>query len=77
VAFRLRYRGRRLRVEITHRQATYELVEGDPLEVGHHGERVELTVGRGVARAWHPMKPAVELGLPPGRPPRRRTLDAE
>src|SRR5205814_6976018 len=33
LAFRLLFRGRRLRVEVTRKQATYTLVEGGPLEV--------------------------------------------
>lgn len=72
VTFRLRYRGRRLRVGITHRQATYELVEGDPLEVDHHGEHVVLAVGQPQTRGWEPLVPSVEFTQPPGRPPGRR-----
>ncbi len=77
VSFRLRYRGRKLRVGVTHREATYELVEGEPLEVGHHGARVALTVGRPITLAWHPVEPSVELMQPPGRPPGRRPPEGE
>ena len=77
LSFRLRYGGRRLRVGVTHRQATYELVEGEPLEVVHHGARIALTVGRAATLAWHPLEPSVELMRPPGRPPGRRVMKTD
>jgi alpha,alpha-trehalose phosphorylase len=43
LSFRMRYRGRIVLVKISHDEARYSLVEGDPLPVGHHGEW--LTVG--------------------------------
>ena len=45
LAFRLRYRGRRLRVEIGPREATYELLEGEELPVHHHGDWLQLQLG--------------------------------
>ena len=39
---RLRYRGRRLRIEIGSRQARYELLAGEPLELLHYGEPITL-----------------------------------
>ena len=44
LAFRLSFRGRRLLVEVRAAEASYVLLDGDPLEITHHGER--LTVGR-------------------------------
>jgi alpha,alpha-trehalose phosphorylase len=41
--FGLIYRGRRLRVQVHPDHATYELLDGDPLELLHHGE--PITVG--------------------------------
>ncbi len=41
--FHLRYRERLIRVTVTGREATYELLEGEPLGIFHHGERLELT----------------------------------
>jgi alpha,alpha-trehalose phosphorylase len=75
VTFRLRYRGRRLRVAIAHRQATYEVLDGDPLDVDHHGERVALTRGEARTLPWHSLVPTVELAPTPGRPPGRHSLD--
>ena len=43
--FGLLYRGRRLRVEVRHDQATYELLDGEPLEIIHHGEPITVEPG--------------------------------
>jgi alpha,alpha-trehalose phosphorylase len=45
LAFRMLYRGRRLRVEVRPDGARYEITDGEPLELTHHGE--SLTVRRG------------------------------
>ena len=70
--FRLRYRGRKLRVTINSERARYELLEGDPLPVVHHGKEFEL----GKKAAQHDI-PTVQAGprpeQPPGRAPFRRT----
>jgi alpha,alpha-trehalose phosphorylase len=42
LAFRVRYRGRRLAVTVRRDAASYELLEGDPITIGHHGDDVEL-----------------------------------
>ena len=43
VAFGLLHRGSRLRVEVTPERTRYELVEGGPLELCHHGQPLVLT----------------------------------
>ena len=45
LSFRMRYRGRRLRVDIQPEKATYEVLDGSPLEICHHGESVQLETG--------------------------------
>jgi alpha,alpha-trehalose phosphorylase len=40
--FRLRYRGRKLRITITPGHARYELLDGEPMDVVHHGKEFEL-----------------------------------
>ncbi len=45
LAFRLTYRGRRLRVEVNGGGARYELLQGEPLELLHHGEPFTLAPG--------------------------------
>src|SRR5207248_1736107 len=37
LAFGVSFRGRRLRVEVTQRQAGYSLLQGPPLDLTHHG----------------------------------------
>jgi alpha,alpha-trehalose phosphorylase len=74
--FGLLYRGRRLRVEVNANEARYELLEGDELEILHHGE--SLTVGAGSSRAGAiPGAPErVAPQPPPGRTPPRRHREA-
>jgi alpha,alpha-trehalose phosphorylase len=43
LGFGVIYRGRRLRVEVNAERATYELLDGEPLELIHHGERVTVS----------------------------------
>ena len=40
--FNLRWRGRRLRIDVRGGKATYTLVAGEPLQIGHHGVEVIL-----------------------------------
>nr|WP_084265653.1 glycosyl hydrolase family 65 protein [Actinomadura macra] len=42
LAFRMRYRGNRLRVEVTAESARYELLDGPGLKLWHHGQEVTL-----------------------------------
>src|SRR5205807_9015830 len=42
MSFRLTFRGRLLRVDINHRDASYQLMEGPPLDISHYGETVSL-----------------------------------
>jgi alpha,alpha-trehalose phosphorylase len=67
LTLRLRYRGRRLRVHIQSEKATYEILEGAPIEIWHHGESVQLDSGP-TARSI----PALKPGPPPTQPPRRQ-----
>jgi alpha,alpha-trehalose phosphorylase len=64
--FRLRYRGRRLRVTITAERAKYELLDGDPLPVVHHGKEFQL----GHRASEHDIPP-VHSGPRPEQPPGR------
>jgi alpha,alpha-trehalose phosphorylase len=50
LSFRLGYRGRRLLVEVKRTEAVYTLLEGDPLEVSHHGQELKLGRARAVTR---------------------------
>jgi alpha,alpha-trehalose phosphorylase len=45
LSFGMRYRGRRLRVEITSDSVRYELMTGDPLEIVHRNDALVLKTG--------------------------------
>jgi alpha,alpha-trehalose phosphorylase len=68
LSFRLRYRGRRLRVQIQPEKATYEVLDGAPLEIWHNGESVQLEAGP-VARSIPALKPSPPPSQPIGRQP--------
>ncbi len=69
--YRLRFRGRLLRVTVEPDSATYELVAGDPLAVRHEHDTVELAVGTPVRRATvrrpQPALPTQPESRSPGR----------
>ena len=68
LAFRIRYRGRKLRLQITERQTTYELLDGDPMPITHHGEPV-LLAGIPVVLDNPPIPLALHVKQPEGRAP--------
>jgi alpha,alpha-trehalose phosphorylase len=70
--FHVVMRGRRLRVEVRHSQATYELLEGEPMDIFHVDERVRLELGSPETRPWTAPKVGPEPTQPPGRAPARR-----
>src|SRR5919106_1517439 len=72
LAFRLCFQGRRIRVEVDHRQARYSLLQGASLDVVHHGANVTLAPDEPVTRPI-PKPPARKApAQPPGRAPVRR-----
>jgi alpha,alpha-trehalose phosphorylase len=72
LTFRMRYRGRKLSVTIRGNRVRYELLEGDPLPVTHHGEQFELG-RRSVERRIPPVKAGPRPEQPYGRPPYSRS----
>jgi alpha,alpha-trehalose phosphorylase len=72
LSFRVCFRGRRLLVEVGHRQATYSLLEGSSLEIVHHGKKATVEAQRPLKRSI-PKPPARDApSQPPGRSPLRR-----
>jgi alpha,alpha-trehalose phosphorylase len=72
LAFRLSFNGRRIKVEIERRQARYTLVEGDALEITHHGSAVTITPDEPVTCPI-PRPPTRKAPTQPqGRAPARR-----
>jgi alpha,alpha-trehalose phosphorylase len=72
LAFRLGFQGRTLRVEVANRSATYELLDGEALELLHYKDRFTITPGepRKLPLPRVPHRP--EPPQPPGREPHRR-----
>jgi alpha,alpha-trehalose phosphorylase len=69
LAFRIRYRGRKLRLQITEAETTYELLDGEPLSITHHGEPVLLAKDPVVLG-----NPPIPLSLPIRQPEGRAPL---
>jgi alpha,alpha-trehalose phosphorylase len=74
ITFRLRWRGQRLRVEITPGQAEYRLLDSAGLELSHHGQPITLTAGEPVVLPIPPTPPTDHLTQPVGREPLARRL---
>ena len=72
LCFHVVVRTRRLRVEVGHSDATYELLEGEPMEIHHHDELIHLEVGAPEERGWTAPPTGPEPTQPPGRAPARR-----
>jgi alpha,alpha-trehalose phosphorylase len=72
LAFRLSFRGRRLRVEVDQEQVIYSLGAGQPLELTHHTEQITVTPSSPVTRPIPPLVPREAPRQPRGRAPARR-----
>ena len=68
LAFRIRYRGRGISVTVRHDTATYELLQGDPIVLRHHGTELELR-DRPVIRGIPPTPVRPRPRQPYGREP--------
>jgi alpha,alpha-trehalose phosphorylase len=73
--FNLLYRGRRLRVEVRSDAARYELLEGAPLEIAHHGEALTVMTDSPQTRPVPRVPYEVRSQPPPGRRPPGRHGD--
>ncbi len=71
LCFHLGYRGRRLRVTVAEGRATYELVSGSPLLVGHYDHQFRLGDEPATREIPALVAPA-PVRQPPGREPDRR-----
>ena len=72
LAFRLVCRGRRLRIDVTKTDATYVLLEGDPLELEHHGTAITVSAQDPVTEPIPPPPSRPAPSQPRGRAPARR-----
>src|SRR5205823_1596876 len=76
LAFRLVYRGSRLRVDIHPEQTRYELIDGEALEFLHYGESVTVRPDSPQTRAMPPAPHRTAPPQPPGRWVPRRHREA-
>ncbi len=67
LTFRLTFRGRRLRIDCRHKQAQYSLIEGEALEIVHHGAPATIAPGE----PFHSRDPTGPEREPPTQPPGR------
>jgi alpha,alpha-trehalose phosphorylase len=72
LAFRLVVGGRRLKVEATKTHATYTLLDGAPLEIGHHGKTITVSTDEPVTEAVPPAASRQAPSQPRGRAPASR-----
>jgi alpha,alpha-trehalose phosphorylase len=72
LAFTVGFRGRRLQVELIPEKVSYSLLEGDPLEIVHHGETLTVEPGESETRPLPRMPPREPPRQPRGRVPARR-----
>ncbi len=72
LSFGICFRGRRLRVEVTHQTARYSLIEGPPIQVLHHGHAIELTTAEPLERAIPAILAGKPVSQPHGRSPQKR-----
>ena len=77
LSFRLVFKGRRLRVEVTKTEAAYTLVEGDALEIAHHGETITVAVDNPAVRTIPAPLERPPPSQPVGRAPISRGADGE
>jgi alpha,alpha-trehalose phosphorylase len=72
ICFRLRYRGRRLRITVRPNQALYELLDGKALHITHHGKEFQLGK-KSVEHDIPPVTTGPRPEQPPGRAPYNRS----
>ena len=70
--FRLWFLGRSLRVEVTHRHARYTLIDGEALDVEHHGDPITLQPDQTLELDIPPIRRRPTPVQPPGREPLKR-----
>ncbi|MGZ4307707.1 MAG: glycoside hydrolase family 65 protein [Solirubrobacteraceae bacterium] len=72
LAFGICFRERRLRVEVTHEEARYSLLQGPTLELTHHGHAIDATNGEPVSCPIPQIAVSEATTQPAGRSPAPR-----
>lgn len=77
LAFRIQFRNRLLLVEVLPGEASYTLVEGEPIELRHHGTLFTLSPEDPVRLPVPDAPPRTRPAQPPGREPLHRAVVEE
>ena len=77
LAFSLLFRGRLIRVVATQSDATYELLEGEPVELAHHGAVLVVSRGKPVTERIPAPRRRPAPSQPNGRAPARRSASVD
>jgi alpha,alpha-trehalose phosphorylase len=72
LSFGLGFRGRQLRIEVNHKEATYTLSTGEPIVVRHYGEEVSVSVEEPQKRRIPRLVAGEAPRQPKGRAPIKR-----
>jgi alpha,alpha-trehalose phosphorylase len=72
LSFGLGFKGRWIRVEVTHDQARYRLRSGPPLQTSHHGQPMTVTTEEESVLPIPDAPARPRPSQPPGREPARR-----
>ena len=72
LAFRLLFRGRRLMVDVSKRDATYTLLAGRQLQIAHYGKAIRVSRKTPVTETIPPVVERPAPSQPPSRAPVRR-----
>jgi alpha,alpha-trehalose phosphorylase len=76
LAFGLVFRGTRLRVEVAEAEATYTVLDGPPLEIGHHGKTITVSARDPTTAPIPQLRVEGRAPTQPrGRAPQRRGID--
>jgi alpha,alpha-trehalose phosphorylase len=77
LSFRLTYRGRRIKVQLSRDHATYHLLAGDELDLLHHGKTFKLSPGSPQTHSYPPLSKRPAVSPPVGRGALREGIGAE
>ena len=73
LVFRISFRGRSLQVDVGQNEVSYILLDGEPLEIDHHGEPIEISLGVPATRTVPALVSRPAPTQPHGRAPAHRS----
>jgi alpha,alpha-trehalose phosphorylase len=76
LCFRLIYRDRRIHVDVHSNHARYELLDGEPLDLLHHGQPITIALDSPQTCSYPPLPTRPPVSPPPGREPCRHGVGA-